>query len=329
MNTDLILRLLKNSGFNILGSDGTFLYLEDPSCILRSFETFIEYAWIGISCITILLLFGWAISMIRGIKNDISTNLRNLVLMFGTLSVAIPIINTIWGDDLFAYGCRTIKVSIAEVNEILETRKKQLSEKGGDLYEEFYIYDSGSQNKQPNEIPYSEAPLIAPDVPSDVNVSVYGGVPNTFIQNAKRAKENGRDVIYTNSDGSSYRKTGGTRSWRNNNPGNLKYYEFARKMGAIGQADGFAVFPDEETGMRALNELLRSNSYNKLTIAGAINKYAPKKENNVSAYLNQIQNLTGLSINKRMVDLTESELSRVANAILKIEGWETGQIIQN
>ena len=128
MNTDIILRMLQNSGFHILGTDETYLYLEDPSCILRSFETFIEYAWIIIVCITAMFLFGWAISMIRGAKTDYFTNLRNLIIMFGTLSAVIPIVNLIWGDDLFARGCRTIRVSIAELNEILDARNLELSE---------------------------------------------------------------------------------------------------------------------------------------------------------------------------------------------------------
>ena len=122
MEIQTILRLLKNSGFYILGTDESFIYLEDPSCILRSFETFIEYAWLAITCITGLLLFGWAISLIRGIKIEIFSNLRNLIIMFGVLSAIIPIVNMIWGDDLFAKGCRTIKVSINEVNELINTR---------------------------------------------------------------------------------------------------------------------------------------------------------------------------------------------------------------
>ena len=351
MNIDTILRLLKNSGFNVLGSDGTYLYLEDPSCILRSFETFIEYAWIAITCITGLLLFGWAISMIRGAKNDIFTNLRNLMLIFGTLAAVIPIVNAIWGDDLFARGCRTIKVPVAEVNEILNARNLKLSEHNEfDLYEEFNIYDSGApylNNQQPNEIPYAQAPLIAPDVPEGIEVSVSED-PNTIRPSAQiiqpettisekprsntarrpnRAQEISKDVVYTNPDGTKQTKTGGSRAWRNTNPGNIRYSEFSRRMGAIGEAGGFAVFPDEETGMRAIRELLRSESYNKLTVAGAISRYAPPSENNTSAYHRQIQKLTGLSINKRMSDLSDAELSRVANAIKVIEGWKPGKII--
>ena len=44
MNTTTILQLLKNSGFHGLRADAEFIYMEDPSCILRSFETFINYA---------------------------------------------------------------------------------------------------------------------------------------------------------------------------------------------------------------------------------------------------------------------------------------------
>lgn len=348
MNINTILRLLKNSGFNIIGTDDTFLYLEDPSCILRSFQTFLEYAWIVIACITGLLLFGWAISMIRGAKNDIFTNLRTLTLIFGILSAAGPIVNTIWGGDLFAKGCRTIKVPIAEVNEMLEARKKELGE-NDKFYEEIDIYDSGINyeiaNLQPHEIPYSQAPLIAPGTPdTDANISVSSDnntirtqtnraqVTNTSnrgnqTKRPSRAQASSKDVIYTNPDGSRYRRTGGTRAWRNMNPGNIRYSEFSRRMGAIGEAGGFAVFPDEETGMRAISALLQTDSYINLTVAGAISRYAPPSENNTAAYHRQIQDLTGLSINKRMSDLTDAELSRVATAIRKIEGWVPGKTI--
>lgn len=336
MNTDSILRLLQNSGFHILGSDGTFLYLEDPSCILRSFETFVEYAWVIILCITGLFLFGWAISMIRGAKSDFFYTLRNLIIILGTLSAVIPIINLIWGDDLFALGCRTIKVSIPELNEVLNARNLELSKYDEfKLYENIDIYDSGVIK----EIPYSSAPLITPNLPTnlesvsvsnDTNTVFNGIASNTSrLQKPARAHESSRDVIYTNDDGSQYRRTGGTRAWRNMNPGNIRYSDFARRAGAIGEAGGFAVFPDEETGMRAIGQLLRSDSYNRLTIAGAISRYAPPIENDTSAYHRRIQELTGLSINRRITELNDTELARVANAIKQIEGWTSGRVIEN
>ena len=350
MNTDTILRLLQNSGFHVLGIDDTYLYLEDPSCILRSFETFFEYAWIAIVCITGLFLFGWAISLIRGAKTDYFTNLRNLIIMLGTVSAVVPIVNTIWGDDLFARGCRTIQVSFDELNKLLDARKLELGD--GDeynLYEEYDIYDSG--------VPYSDAPLAGAGEPADVDVIVspddntirqpenanpaphptpissgvntpqQPGRPSVPSRRPARARAASNDVIYTNADGTTYRHTGGSRAWRNTNPGNIRYSEFSRRMGAIGEAGGFAVFPDEETGMRAITTLLRSDSYNRLTVAGAISRYAPPTENNTAAYHRQIEKLTGLSINRRMSDLTDAELARVAGAIRQIEGWKVGRVI--
>lgn len=350
MNTDAIARLLQNSGFHILGTDGVFLYLEDPSCILRSFETFIEYAWVVIICITGLLLFGWAISLIRGAKNDIFINMRNLIIILGTLGAVVPIVNMIWGDDLFARGCRTIKVSITELNEILDARNLELSKyEEFRLYENLDIYDSGA-------IPYSDAPLAATDVPPDLQtVSVTGnnnafqpttstspdnmdndnrsvlsvrpGRPAQATQRPTKASARSNDVLYTNADGTQYRHTGGTRAWRNNNPGNIRYSEFSRRNGAIGQAGGFAVFPSEEVGTRAVFSLLRSDSYVDLTIAAAISRYAPPVENDTAKYHENIKKLTGLSINRLISDLSDTELSNVVNAIRSIEGWGVGEII--
>ncbi len=315
MNTDAVYRLLTNSGFRILGGNGDALFIEDPSCILRSFQTFIEYAWIVICALTALLIMGWAISMIRGSKNDIFTNLRNLTLIFGTLGLAVPIVNAIWGGDLFARGCRQITVSVSEISKILDARNAQMTRRGNDLYEQFYIEDTGVvYNGAPpmdfNETQYSKSPLAAAGTPAHVTATVSAGQDY---------------VAYATDSGQSYRRIGGSRSWRNKNPGNIRYSDFARRAGAIGTAGGFAVFPDEETGMRAIAALLRSNSYNKLTVAGAISRYAPPFENDTAAYHRKIEKLTGLSVNKRMADLSDAQLQQVANAIRTIEGWTPGR----
>lgn len=144
MNTVEISRLLENSGIRVLSTDSMSVHIEDPSCILRGFENFIEYAWTIIVFITGVLLFGWAISMIRGAKNDITTNIRNLFLIFAGLSMVGPIINIIYGDDIFAIGCQEVVISNEELNTLLDARHKKLSGHTGDLYEEFQIFDSGA-----------------------------------------------------------------------------------------------------------------------------------------------------------------------------------------
>ncbi len=335
-------RLLNNSGFHNLRADSEFIYMEDPSCILRSFETFMDYAWFIITILTGILLFGWAISMIRGAKYDnIFINMRNLILIFGGLSLTKPIINLVYGDDLFARGCRTIAVSIDQVKTVLDSRDAKLKKYDqNQLYEDLIIQDSGvvvtTYNAQPDNthVPpdqiteeagssTSQPEIQAPDIHQSHEDAQTPPLTNTSDVPVSATAAD-KDVIYTLPDGTKILRSGGTRAWRNSNPGNIRYSKFAQNVGAIGQAGGFAVFPSEEIGMYAIEALLRTDSYNKLTVAGAISRYAPPSENNTAAYHRNIERLTGLSINKMMADLTAAELTSVANAIRQIEGWKEG-----
>ncbi|MBO5740324.1 MAG: hypothetical protein J6R52_04665 [Alphaproteobacteria bacterium] len=328
-------RLLKNSGFHNLRADSEFIYMEDPSCILRSFETFLEYAWVIITILAGILLFGWAISMIRGAKYDnIFINMRNLILIFGGLSLTKPVINLVYGDDLFARGCGTISISIDEIKKLLDARNSKLKKYDqNQLYEDLIIQDSGvvietggttteTTSESLDEI-LEQTETIAPEEQQKSAPTDYKSVIN-ISGTPQSATETGNDVIYTMPDGTKIKRSGGTRSWRNSNPGNIRYSKFAQNVGAIGQAGGFAVFPNEQVGMYAIEALLRTDSYNKLTLAGAISRYAPPVENNTAAYHRNIEKLTGLSINKKMSDLTPSELTKVAQAIRQIENWKAG-----
>lgn len=133
------------------------------------------------------------------------------------------------------------------------------------------------------------------------------------------------DVLYKRSDGTCYVRSGGSRSWRNNNPGCIRYGEFSRKMGAIGQAGGFAIFPCEQTGMKAICALLRTDKYSKKTIFSAIGSYAPAVENNTALYQKLIQKHTGLSGKTIVGTLTDAQLNKLATAIRSIEGWRPGK----
>lgn len=142
MNTAKILSLLRNSGFHVLGADGTYIFLEDPACFLRSLSEFMDVAWVIIGFITGVLLFGWGVAIIRGAANNIVTNLRNMVLIFGVLALAKPAVNLIWGDDLFTSGCKVIQVPIEEVNRALAARDARLGGQFEDNVEIFDIWDS-------------------------------------------------------------------------------------------------------------------------------------------------------------------------------------------
>ena len=146
-NITQIQKILERAGLRVNGIEDNFIYLEDPSCILRGFETFLGYAWDVLLLITIFLIMGWAISMIRGAKNDIINNMKNLILIFGIFTAIPLILNLVYGGDLIGRACKTLKVPVSEVNEILAARA-QTKSLDASLYEDIDIYDSGPTNSE-------------------------------------------------------------------------------------------------------------------------------------------------------------------------------------
>lgn len=121
---------------------------------------------------------------------------------------------------------------------------------------------------------------------------------------------------------------GGTRAWRNNNPGNIEYGKFAKDHGAIGTDGRFAIFPNEKAGTAALSSKLKSATYSSLTIRDAIYKYAPPFENKTTAYIRGIEKSTGLKSDQKLNQLSDSQLGKLVQAIRGIEGWKAGTSIQ-
>lgn len=77
-----------------------------------------------------------------------------------------------------------------------------------------------------------------------------------------------------------------TRSYRNNNPGNLEYGDIAKKWGAVpekGQGR-FAWFAHPILGVCALSHAL-AKYYVNLSLEETIRKYAPAGENNPEDYI--------------------------------------------
>lgn len=72
-------------------------------------------------------------------------------------------------------------------------------------------------------------------------------------------------MIIEYSDGSSERRSGSSLAWRNNNRGNIEAGSWAARHGSIGDHEGFAVFPDDATGVHAQQALLAAN-YSNYTI---------------------------------------------------------------
>lgn len=79
---------------------------------------------------------------------------------------------------------------------------------------------------------------------------------------------------------------------RKNNPGDICAGAFSAAHGATPSAGRFATFPTPAAGFAALRALL-STHYVGLTIAQAIERYAPASENNTARYVALVCEWTG------------------------------------
>lgn len=146
MDIEKIVLLLKNSGLQNITVGNGIIEFDDPACIYTAFDKFVEFAWIIIVFLTLLILFGWAVLYIKnGVKiNNLFSNAKTIILIFCILSIVKPIVNFVYGDNLFARGCDRKQVSLTSVQELLELRNKNLPKSIEDeLYEIFDVTDSG------------------------------------------------------------------------------------------------------------------------------------------------------------------------------------------
>ena len=127
-------------------------------------------------------------------------------------------------------------------------------------------------------------------------------------------------------DGSGGTRSGGSRSWRNNNPGNLKFSDATKAMGATHADDkGFAVFPDEATGRKAQEGLLFDDPrYKGKTLAQAMQQYAPSSENDTQGYIGAIAKAAGITGDTPLGDLTPQQRNAMLDVMKRHEGWQEG-----
>lgn len=137
-------------------------------------------------------------------------------------------------------------------------------------------------------------------------------------------------VTITYPDGSTETRIGGTRAWRNNNPGNVRMGSSRSvvRATAIGEAGGFAVFPDYATGRATLGDLLSQDFYQNLTVNDAITRFAPPVENNTAAYQGFVSRSVGVPGTRLMSSLSSQQFQNTLNTIQRMEGWREGDVIR-
>ena len=134
-------------------------------------------------------------------------------------------------------------------------------------------------------------------------------------------------VHYFDEDGNLTIRSGGTRTWRCNNPGALlkSTYSVSKKRRAIGSAGygdyEYAVYPDYETGHEALVLMLRGNIYGPLTLKQASEKYVKEDP----GHARKIAQMSKLDPNRTIRSLNDEEFERYWKAFEKNEKWTVGK----
>ncbi|MGS5087201.1 hypothetical protein ACVC7V_11915 [Hydrogenophaga sp. A37] len=164
----------------------------------------------------------------------------------------------------------------------------------------------------------------------------------------------GKTRVYQMDDGSVETREGGTVSWRNNNPGNLKF-EYANsadktvhtartKEAALTAAQGRyegvvaldqwgnAVFETEAAGRAAKAQLLR-NGHGDKTIPEMLKGYAVDDytgKANTDAYAQSVYAVgdsQGVDLRgKKIKDLSEREFGALLDGMKKVEGFQEGTV---
>ena len=164
------------------------------------------------------------------------------------------------------------------------------------------------------------APTGPDGAPAALSYELFGQAPT-----ASRVLASGPG--YTTMEdpyGQSFRAEGPI-PWRTNNPGNIKAGKFAESRGAIGKAGEFAVFPDSNTGMQALRELLfqPDSRYRNMPVTKAIATFAPPQDkNDTKAYQAFVKQQVGT--NAPVAKLTPDQREAMLAAILRMEGFTKG-----
>lgn len=133
-------------------------------------------------------------------------------------------------------------------------------------------------------------------------------------------------VEFIAEDGTRYLRTGGTPCWRFFNPGNIRPSKTSvcnnLKISTGKTKSGkFMIFPDYETGWRAL-KLLLTITYKNFTINQLASIYSPEEDgNDPEKYTGFIVNKANVNAGDYIRDMDDLTLEQVMEAIKQMEGY--------
>jgi hypothetical protein len=113
-----------------------------------------------------------------------------------------------------------------------------------------------------------------------------------------------------------------SRSFKNNNPGNIRWGSWAESRGAV-NADGYAKWGTPIQGLSAMVALLSIKSYRDLTIREAIQRYAPAADHNSpQEYSDYVLHRSWVPEDVKIGQMDPFQLIRVVEAMIRFEGWQ-------
>jgi hypothetical protein len=117
-------------------------------------------------------------------------------------------------------------------------------------------------------------------------------------------------------------RVGGSRGWRNYNPGYIRCSDQAVYYGAISCDGEFAIFPDDRTGLNALMLWLPQH-YPSHTVREALQEQLPPEEAGEGA-AERIEQQMGLDPETPVKDLSPADLQSIGDACQSEAGRTTG-----
>ena len=116
---------------------------------------------------------------------------------------------------------------------------------------------------------------------------------------------------------------GGSRSWRNNNPGYIPSGELPAYYGAIGDDGRYAIFLDEDFGRRALAGWIREH-YSNATVHDVLKQMLSADE--VAAdVVQRVEQQSGVDPATRTDRLTDAQLYAIGAALQTAPAWVPGE----
>ena len=142
------------------------------------------------------------------------------------------------------------------------------------------------------------------------------------------AHKEGRTVVYEYGNGTATVFSGGSASWRTNNPGNLIAGNFSTRQGAIGSyytgLATLAIFLTFPIGLAAQEALIEANHMS-YTIDGFVRRYASEKfGKDVPAYQSYLRSWMSSPGSAPLSSFSAGQLNRFMAGVRHHEGFQPG-----